>query len=300
VTVRRAIEIGSFTWYVIVSAGLVIAHASSAHTLGFDGWLYREAAATWLAGGDPWSVGADNVHYAGTPATVLAFVPTTLISEGVWRIGSIVLCAAAAVYALRRATLPLYWLIYPPLFAGIILGQPGVLILALLVSPAAFVAPIIKATGGIPLLWRPAHLVAAGFVVLAAVLVAPALWRDWLGRLPALSTRLETELQGGSPGWLVALGAVALLVIIRYRPQHAPWLAIPALWPLPEYHYGILALPTGVPLLLAAVAIVPGQVPIVLYAGWLVVADRFERARPFIEAPKAVVPVAGERRIRNA
>jgi hypothetical protein len=294
VTVRRAIEIGSFTWYVVVSAALVIAHTSSAHTLGFDGWLYREAAATWLAGGDPWSVGADNAHFAGTPATVLAFVPTTLLPGDSWRLASVALAAGAAIYALRRARLPLYWLVYPPLFVGILLGQPSVLILALLVSPAALLAPFIKATGAIPLLWRPAHLVAAGVVGIAAFLVAPALWRDWLGRLPELSARLQAELHGGSPWWLVGLGAVALVVIVRYRPQHAPWLAVPALWPLPEYHYGILALPTGVPLLLAAIAIVPGQVPIVLYAGWLVVARRFELARRFIEEPKTVVRVAGE------
>jgi hypothetical protein len=294
VSLRRAIEIGSFTWYVIVSAALVIAHVSSAHTLGFDGWLYREASATWLAGGDPWSVGADNAHFAGTPATLLAFVPTTFVSGDAWRLGSVALAAAAAVYALRRATLPLYWLIYPPLFVGILLGQPSVLILALLLSPAALLAPLIKAIGGIPLVWRPSHAIAAVVVGVAAILAAPDLWRDWLARLPQLSARLQAELHGGSPWWLVGLGAIALLVIIRYRPQHAPWLAVPALWPLPEYHYGILALPTGIPLLLAAIAIVPGQVPIVLYAGWLIVARRFDLARRFIEESNAVAPVGGE------
>jgi hypothetical protein len=294
VSLRRAIEIGSFTWYVVVSAALVIAHASSAHTLGFDGWLYREASATWLAGGDPWSVGPDNAHFAGTPATLLAFVPTTFLSGDAWRLGSVALAAAAAVYALRRASLPLYWLIYPPLFVGILLGQPSVLILALLLSPAALLAPLIKAIGGIPLVWRPSHAIAAVVVGVAAILAAPDLWRDWLARLPQLSARLQAELHGGSPWWLVGLGAIALLVIIRYRPEHAPWLAVPALWPLPEYHYGILALPTGVPLLLAAIAIVPGQVPIVLYAGWLVVARRFDVARRFIEASNAVARVGGE------
>ena len=295
VNLGRAIQIGSFTWYIVVSAALVIAHASSAHTLGFDGWLYREAAATWLGGGDPWSVGPDNAHFSGTPATLLAFVPTTLLSGETWRLSSVVVAAVAAVYALRRATLPLYWLIYPPLFVGILLGQPSVLILALLVSPAAFLAPVIKAIGGIPLLWRPVHAVAAAAVGIAAILIAPGLWREWLTRLPELSARLQGELHGGSPWWLVALGAIALIVIIRYRREHAPWLAVAALWPLPEYHYGILALPTGVPLLLAAIAIVPGQVPIVLYAVWLVVANRFDVARRFVEKPKAVVPVGGAR-----
>jgi hypothetical protein len=293
VTVRRAIEIASFTWYVVVSAALVVAHLSSAHTLGFDGWLYREAAATWLAGGDPWSVGADNAHFAGTPATLLAFVPTTFLSGEAWRLGSVVVAAAAAVYALRRAGLRLYWLIYPPLFVGVLLGQPSILILALLVSPAAFLAPFVKAIGGIPLLWRPWHAVAAGAVAVAAFLAAPALWREWVARLPELSTRLQAELHGGSPWWLVGLGAIALLVIIRYRPEHAPWLAVPALWPLPEYHYGILALPTGVPLLLAAIAIVPGQLPIVGYAGWLIVARRFDVAGLFIEGRSRVVAVSG-------
>lgn len=300
VTLRRAVYIASFTWYVVVSAALVVAHASSAHTLGFDGWLYREAAATWLAGGDPWSVGPDNAHFAGTPATVLAFVPTTVLSGDAWRLGSIVLAAAAGVYALRRARLPLYWLIYPPLFVGILLGQPSVLILALLVSPLAFLAPGIKAIGAIPLLWRPRHAVVAAVVGSATFLVAPALWRAWLGRVPELSARLQAELHGGSPWWLVALGAVALIVIVRYRPQHAPWLAVPALWPLPEYHYGILALPTGLPLLLALIAIVPGQVPIVLYAAWLVVARRFDVARRFVDEHRSVVQVAGEHGVPTA
>jgi hypothetical protein len=300
VNIRRAIEIGSFTWYVVVSAALVVAHVSSAHTVGFDGWLYREASATWLAGGDPWSVGPGNAHFAGTPATVLAFVPTTFLPGEAWRIASVVVATAAAVYALRRAGLRLYWLVYPPLFVGILLGQPSVLILALLLSPAAFLAPVVKAIGGIPLLSRPWHAVAAGAVGIAAIIAAPALWRDWLARLPELSTRLQAELHGGSPWWLVGLGAIALLVIVRYRPEHAPWLAVPALWPLPEYHYGILALPTGVPLLLAAIAIVPGQIPIVLYAGWLLVARRFDVARLFIEGRTAVVAVSGTRTRRSA
>jgi hypothetical protein len=55
-----------------------------------------------------------------------------------------------------------------------------------------------------------------------------------------------------------------------------------------------------VPLLLAAIAIVPGQLPIVAYAGWLLVARRFDVARLFIEGRTAVVAVSGTRTRRSA
>lgn len=247
-------------------------YAANGKLPGYDGWLYREASATWLAGGDPWSVGVSHAHFAGAPTTILSFVPAVVIPGDAFRWLFVGVCLAAAVYALRRIGLPLYWLLYAPLGVAVILGQPGVLVLALLVS-VPVLAPLIKPFAGLPLLWRPrdAGLAIAGAVV--TMLAATDLWLDWWRRLPALSARLTAELHGAEPLPVVIGGAAALVIVAWRRPQHARWLAVAALWPLPEYHYAILALPTRLPWLLLLMAVVPGPIPVIAYAVWILAHD---------------------------
>src|SRR5688572_26130986 len=45
---------------------------------GFDGDLYLEATRTWLAGGDPWSVGGA-VRFAAPPPTLLVLAPIAVL-----------------------------------------------------------------------------------------------------------------------------------------------------------------------------------------------------------------------------
>src|SRR6185369_3179614 len=54
-----------FGFYVPLTLGLIAHYLQPGDAPGYDGWLYREAAATFLAGGDPWSVGASNAHFPG-------------------------------------------------------------------------------------------------------------------------------------------------------------------------------------------------------------------------------------------
>ncbi len=269
----RTLELLAFGYYAAMVLLVIADYLEKGKLPGYDGWLYREASAAWAAGGDPWSVGAIHSHYSGAPTTVLAYLPTVLIPGDLWRSLSVLVSLAAAVYVLRAIRLPVYWLVYTPLTVAIILGQPGVLVLALLVSPLAAGAPLIKAFAGLPLLLRWREAVVAVGLGLATMVLASGLWLDWLRRLPEISTRLANELHGSQPPSLIALGGIALLVIIWRRPQHARWLAISALWPLPEYHYAIFALPTRLPWLLLAMAFQPGPWPVIAYAAFVLVAD---------------------------
>jgi len=265
----RAGWIVPFGYYVPVTAVLIVHFLSPGNPPGQDAVLYRSAAVAFLQGSDPWAVGTPASHFAGTPATILAFMPMTLIPEEAWRAISIVLNGLIAGAIMVRLRLSLAWLLYPPISIAVLIGQPALLLMGLLLSPLAALAPLINPYGGVPLLWRHRALAVAIALGVATVLIAPGLWVDWIQRLPAISSRLALELHDAEPLWLIMLGALALLVVVKERPQHAPWLAVSALWPLPEYHYAILAMPTALPLVLFGLAIVPGSLTVVLYAAWL-------------------------------
>src|SRR5689334_17671408 len=84
-----------FGFYVPLTLGLIAHYLQPGDAPGYDGWLYREAASTYLTGGDPWSVGLPDAHFPGAPSTILAFLPTVIVPADVWRALSVVICLAA-------------------------------------------------------------------------------------------------------------------------------------------------------------------------------------------------------------
>src|SRR5450759_354938 len=152
---------------------------------------------------------------------------------------------ALAVFIVRRLEYPCAWLLFLPLFDAIRLGQPGVLMLALLLTRFALLAPLIKPFAALPLLGRWRAFLLAGLVGLLTIVVAPGAWAEYLARIPELSHRLSTELHLQLSPVVMAAGLIGIVVIAVKRRDEAPWLSIAALWPAFEYHYGILALPLG-------------------------------------------------------
>jgi hypothetical protein len=273
----RMLWILPFGFYVPLTLGLIAHYLQPGDAPGYDGWLYRQAAATYVAGGDPWSVGASNAHFPGAPSTIIAFLPSVLVPADLWRPLTVLICLAAGAFIIRRYGYSWLWLTYPPLATGILLGQPGVAVVALLITRVAFAAPLIKPWAGIPLLFRPRLALLAVALALATFAAASVLWLEWTRRLPELSARLSSELHGGVPLWANLLGAIALFVILRRRPSEAPWLAVSALWPFPEYHNAILALPTRRRVVLLILALVPGPAAVVAYAGWILAEPAIRR-----------------------
>jgi hypothetical protein len=267
------LEFLPFVFYAIVSVNVCVYFLTSTwDSPGADGSLYREGAAAWLAGIDPWSVGPSHAHFSGAPSTIVAYVPAALIPDAVWRPTSFILDIVLSVLLLRRLKLGLWWLAYPPLVIAIFLGQPGVVVLSMLVLGGASLAPAIKVYALLPLIvarrWRAA-IVGAALVGMTMV-VAPALWIEWFHQLPALTARLYSELHDTPNLALSIAGAIAFVVVWRFAPRVAPWLAIAALWPTWEYHYAIYSLPTLNPVLLFAQTAAEGRVVVVAYAAWLI------------------------------
>jgi hypothetical protein len=258
--------------------------------LGFDGRIYHRAAAAWLQGMDPWSTGITlpdrTYHFAGLPPTVLAFVPTTVLPEALFGGLSVVVSAAAAFWIVRKLNLAWSWLLFPPLVQGVLLGQPGVWVLALLLTanPAAeALAAAVKIYGLVPLV---ARLRLAGIVVfVVATIVSIALFADlwvlWAQQGVVVASRLVGEASGGVGAtaywWLIPPTVAAVGVIALLNRRAAGWLAVPALWPSAQYHYPVMALPAIriLPALVFAVPILGAPAVAVILHAWLMLWDRF-------------------------
>jgi hypothetical protein len=258
--------------------------------LGFDARLYHRAAAAWMNGMDPWATGITlpdrTYHFAGLPPTVLAVVPTTVIPEDLFGTISVLLSAAAAAWIIRKLKLGWSWLLFPPLVQGVLLGQPGIWVLALLVTGnpvAEALAAALKIYGLVPMV---ARLRFKGIVVFAvASLVSIALFADlwvlWWRQSMVVASRLVGEVSGGVGAtafwWLIPPTVAAVGVVAFLDRRAAGWLAVPALWPSAQYHYPAMALPAIriLPALVFSVP-VPGAAPIaVMLHACLMVSERF-------------------------
>jgi hypothetical protein len=247
-------------WFLLMDIVWVAAGATSLEAFGTDANLYRFAAAQYLAGGDPWTLGASSSSFAfsGLPPTILAFVPFALmptpVVESLWVGASLV----AAVFVLRQLGLPLWWLSFPPLAAAIWSGNPHTVLLALLLSRWSALAPVLKLYAVVPLAllgrWRP--LVVAGALFALSVVLAPGLWADYLRNAGAISARLLYQAQGDSAFAypILEIGAAALILVVFSRREIA-WLAVPALWPGAEAFYRTMALPVISPLMAGILAL---------------------------------------------
>ena len=308
-------------WYLVLSGAALAAYVNGG-AIGCDFRIYHRALEAWLSGGDPWSVGIYTIrdaHFDAPPSSLFPLLPLAPLGEDVALVIWLAICVAAAVFIVRRLSLGLEWLLFPPLVVGVIAGNPGIPLLALLLAGRPWLAALavaLKIYAGVPLVatrnWRAVALSAAMFA--AMVVVSPWAWITYATRFGEISSRLAVEAGGGSSAtywWpLIPPTLLALLYIARHDLRAAGWLAVPAIWPESQWHWSTLAMPVATPWLGAILApAIQGLPPVAVWVYAVVmwaqihhVAPRLVRAlglpgdrtlaRP-LAGPAAVVAVGG-------
>ena len=297
----RVASAALFVWFAyqawLTVAGVFTDWPFHFDTVGIDGRLYYRAAATWVAGGDPWtafttsntwppSSGFVHFLFTGPPPTVLAFVPFVWIPEDAFVVGWLGLSVAAAVYTTRRLHLPLWWMLFPPLVSGLAVGNPQIVCLALLVSGSTWLQSLaapMKAYAVFPMIgerqWRALTVLAVGVVV--SVIIFWPLWQTYAADYSKVQDWLVGFTGGGYSAtrdprlFAITAASIGALLLLDYRA--AFWLAVPALWPASQYFYATFAMPLRSPWLVFVLAaagtpnasLVPWT--IVAYAGCRVV-----------------------------
>jgi hypothetical protein len=264
--------------FAITSAQFMLAAVLVPASIGSHALIYADAARAWVTGGNPWSVGAPQVLFAGPPPMLVPFIPFMPLPLDVVRIVWSVAALGLALVVFRTLHMPGWWLGYPPIFQTIYFGHLEIMLLALILlggrwaGLAALVKPYIVA----PLLaekrWRALSIGLA--VLLASSPLLP--WVPFLGQLPAISATLARQSGGDSTFGQPALMVVAIVALASLGLRRALWLAAPVLWPAAQPLYKVACLPATSPILALFWAIpIPGAtlVGIVLLA----VADRFAR-----------------------
>jgi len=280
--------------------------------LGIDARIYYRGVVAWLQGLNPWdaavNVGGAAYHYAGSPVTTVILAPAALLSENVFTAVWLILTWAAAAWIIRRLNLPIWWLLFPPISEALFSGNPQLIVLALLLADVGWLAAIatgLKVYAFIPLFgegrWRTIALAVAFNA--ATILIAPALWSQYIQQFGAISSRLDFEsIQGFSafyfPALLVVLVVALGLLALRDR-RAAGWLAVPAIWPASQLHYSTMAMPEMTPLLAFFLAIpilrLPPEIILVEVVRRLVapyLGPFLARWRPLAPRPSPVEAVA--------
>jgi hypothetical protein len=228
-------------WFLIY-AGLTLRHFAVNDLIGIDLRIYRHAGEVALAGGNPWALEPNVFPFAGPPPTLLLYVPVSLLPLPVATVLMMTVGLAAATWAVRRLGLPLWWLLFPPLFDALIVGNPDALVLPLLLvrGPLAGLAAVLKVYAAVPLLLqrRWAALGVALGVSLISLPLLPVFLSN-LGTVSSVLTNATSHLSAWGT-WLMLPVIVALFVL---RRRGAEWLVVPALWPNTQSQYGTMALP---------------------------------------------------------
>jgi hypothetical protein len=228
-------------WFLL--NGILMLQNLVSHGFQFiDIEVYRTAAAAALAGQDPWAPQPGALAFAGPPPTLLLFVPLTFVSLEVAIVIATGVFVGAAVWAVRRLQLPMWWILFPPVLECLIVGNPDVLVLAFLLvrGPLAGLAVVAKVYGVIPLLFQRRW----GALLLGCALAALTLplWPAFLANLGTINASLQGQAEGFSAWgtWWLVPTVLALWVL---RRKGAEWLIVPGLWPHTQTHYGAMSLP---------------------------------------------------------
>ncbi len=295
----RRVSVGTVRWRRVASAFLpalfatvtlkfLIGVAAEPWLIGLDARIYYRATSAWLSGGNPWLAASDGFTFAAPPPTLLFMLPASVFPEPLAATLLVATAAASAAYSVRRLGLPPYWLLFPPLVEGVIVGNLNLAVLALLLigtRTAAVIAALAKIYAAVPLLLRGSGsaLAALGAVLLVSLPLLP--WWTFIQDGPRIGATLTAQAAGFSAvsvPVLIASVTASLLVLGRKR---SAWLAVPALWPATQAHYEVLALPAMHPILGALAAIrAPWSfsVGVILYAVWTVALPYL---RPSMDSP---------------
>lgn len=229
--------------------------------VGSHARIYTEASRAWLAGGDPWQVGPQDVVFAGPPPMLALFAPFVGLPDDAVRLLWVAATVAVAVWMLRRLGLPAYWLGFPPIFQVIVLGHPEVVLVALLLFGGVLggLAPLVKPYMALVLVaerrWRALAVGAAAFLITLPFLP----WQRFLTELPMISATLAEQAHGDGVFGDPLLMLVAAVALLSLGPRLALWLATPLLWPSVQPNYRLMTLPVLTPLLATFWALpVPG------------------------------------------
>jgi len=219
--------------------------------VGSHAVIYTDAAATWLAGGNPWSVGPPAAMFAGPPPMLLLFAPFTVLPIDVNRLVWVLGALAMVLWTIRRLGLPGYWLAFPPFVQAIHLGHPEPLVLVALIAGGAFsgLIALVKPYAGLGLL-AERRWVAIAVACLVGIATIPILpWGLFIDQLPTIAGRIVTQSNGGSvfPQPVLMLIAVASFAVIGLR--RSLWLATPVLWPYAQSMYKVMTVPFLSPLI---------------------------------------------------
>lgn len=227
-------------WFAIF-AGLTLRHFAVHDIIGQDLRIYRHAAEVALAGGNPWALEPGLYPYAAPPPTILMYVPLTFLPLPIATVLAMGGALLAAGWAIRSLGLPLWWLLFPPLFDALIVGNPDALVLPLLLvkGPLAGLAVVFKVYALVPLLLqRRVGAIALGVAVsLLSLPLVPTF-------IASLSTvRSVLDLSSDLSAWGTWLMLPVLVALYLLRRHGAEWLVVPALWPNTQSQYGTMALP---------------------------------------------------------
>ena len=274
--VARTIDQLAIAWVVIFGALYLATLVVSSNAFGIDARIYVEATRTWLAGNDPWTIQDTGVRFGAPPTSLLAFAPLAWLPNDVVERLVPALGVAALAFAIARTRAGWWWLLSVPAIEGVWVGSLDPVAIGLVVAlplsgRASLPASVLGAAGAIARIYAVVPLFVLGHrralaIALGIVLVsAPFLpWGIFIGRLPELARVFVDETDGGKGvsrvPWLIVPAVVALIAIGR---RDGAWLAVPALWPSSQLHYGILALPAASPIF-AAFAASPLDAPLAL------------------------------------
>jgi hypothetical protein len=229
--------------FLLIVANLLYSMVMEPAQLGSDARLYFKAAAAALNGASPWAVEDSGTRFAAPPATLLPYIALQPLGQTAGWALMIALSVACAIVLVARLRLGPAFLLFPPLVIAAVAGNPEpVMVLALLIPWARWVAPVFKIYALVPLVAQR-YWTAAAIGIVVSHLSVP-LWPRFFAELSQVAATFAEDGGHGFSvyGNLVASAAVLLLLTILGR-ERAGWLAVPLLWPGAQAHYAIMALP---------------------------------------------------------
>jgi hypothetical protein len=237
--------------FLYLSGNWFASYLAGPQSLGYDARLYAVAARAMIEGGDPWHAQFAGGTFAGPPTTLVPYIPFAYLPgqvvAGAW-IGAELLLA---ILILRKLRLPASWLAFPPLFSAVILGNPEVLMVAVLVlgGPLSGLAALLKPYAALPLLAerRWSAFVVAGVGGLASLALLP--WGLFVADLPFIGERLQAQFFGHNAFGNPPLMVISVIALLSMGLRRALWYATPVLWPNAQLHYAAMTLPVITPLI---------------------------------------------------